>query len=168
LDAKAREHLLALKFAPNEWAITPQLAGIHCAAPKPEDFTVYGQLGGAMVWSPLSDLLPYGATANVAAAIAAGVRLGIGSDGRPSGSKNLSRRSAVKGLRRPGSSLSTIGRLFVGDPPLGCMGELPDYPVELLEGKKGTNTKRACFTCARSSKLLGRDEFFIPGRLVAG
>jgi 5-methylthioadenosine/S-adenosylhomocysteine deaminase len=89
LDAKAREHFLALNFAPNEWAITPQLAGIHCDALKPEDFTVLGQLGGAMVWSPLSNLLLYGGTADVAAAIAAGVRIGIGSDWSPSGSKNL-------------------------------------------------------------------------------
>ena len=89
LDAKAREHFLALNFAPNEWAITPQLTGIHCAALKPEDFTVFGQLGGAMVWSPLSNLLLYGGTANIAAAIAAGVRIGIGSDWSPSGSKNL-------------------------------------------------------------------------------
>jgi len=88
-DAKAREHFLALNFAPNQWAITPQLAGIHCAALQPEDFTVLGQLGGAMVWSPLSNLLLYGATANVAAAVAAGVRIGIGSDWSPSGSKNL-------------------------------------------------------------------------------
>ena len=89
LDAKAREHFLALNFAPNKWAITPQLTGIHCAALKAEDFTVFGQLGGAMVWSPLSNLLLYGATANIAAAIAAGVRIGIGSDWSPSGSKNL-------------------------------------------------------------------------------
>jgi len=89
LDVKAREHFLALNFAPNKWAITPQLTGIHCAALKSEDFTVYGQLGGAMVWSPLSNLLLYGATANIAAAIAAGVRIGIGSDWSPSGSKNL-------------------------------------------------------------------------------
>ena len=89
LDATAREHFLALNFAPNEWAITPQLAGIHCAALKPEDFTVLGQLGGAMVWSPLSNLLLYGGTANIASAIAAGVRIGIGSDWSPSGSKNL-------------------------------------------------------------------------------
>ena len=88
-DEKAREHFLALNFAPNQWAITPQLAGIHCAALQPEDFTVLGQLGGAMVWSPLSNLLLYGATANVAAAVAAGVRIGIGSDWSPSGSKNL-------------------------------------------------------------------------------
>ena len=45
LDAKAREHFLALNFAPNKWAITPQLTGIHCAALKAEDFTIFGQLG---------------------------------------------------------------------------------------------------------------------------
>jgi hypothetical protein len=89
LGATAREHFLALNFAPNEWAITPQLAGIHCAALEPEDFTVLGQLGGAMVWSPLSNLLLYGGTPNIASAIAAGVRIGIGSDWSPSGSKNL-------------------------------------------------------------------------------
>lgn len=89
VDARAREHFLALNFAPNEWAITPSLAGIHCAALKPEDFTILGKLGGAMVWSPLSNMLLYGGTANVAAAIAGGVRIGIGSDWSPSGSKNL-------------------------------------------------------------------------------
>jgi 5-methylthioadenosine/S-adenosylhomocysteine deaminase len=89
LDVKAREHFQALNFAPNEWAITPQLTGIHCAGLKPEDFTVFGQLGGAMVWSPLSNLLLYGGTADIAAAMGAGVRIGIGSDWSPSGSKNL-------------------------------------------------------------------------------
>ena len=89
VDARAREHFLALNFAPNEWAITPNLAGIHCSGLKPEDFTILGKLGGAMVWSPLSNLLLYGGTADVAAAIAGGVRIGIGSDWSPSGSKNL-------------------------------------------------------------------------------
>jgi hypothetical protein len=42
-----------------------------------------------MVWSPLSNLLLYGGTADVAAAIAAGVRIALGSDWSPSGSKNL-------------------------------------------------------------------------------
>jgi len=89
LDAKARDHFLALNIASNQWAITPQLTGIHCAGLKPEDFAVLGSLGGAMVWSPLSNLLLYGGTANIAAAIAANVRIGIGSDWSPSGSKNL-------------------------------------------------------------------------------
>jgi hypothetical protein len=89
VDSKAREHFLALKMAGNEWAITPQLAGIHCAALKREDFSVLGSLGGSMVWSPMSNLLLYGGTADIAAALAAGVRIGIGSDWSPSGSKNL-------------------------------------------------------------------------------
>jgi 5-methylthioadenosine/S-adenosylhomocysteine deaminase len=89
VDAKARDHFLALNIASNQWAITPQLTGIHCAGLKPEDFAVLGSLGGAMVWSPLSNLLLYGGTANIAAAIAANVRIGIGSDWSPSGSKNL-------------------------------------------------------------------------------
>ena len=42
-----------------------------------------------MVWSPLSNLLLYGATARVDAAKRAGVRIGLGSDWSPSGSKNL-------------------------------------------------------------------------------
>ena len=42
-----------------------------------------------MVWSPLSNLLLYGATADVAAAQAAGVSIGLGSDWSPAGSKNL-------------------------------------------------------------------------------
>jgi hypothetical protein len=42
-----------------------------------------------MIWSPMSNLLLYGGTADIAAAAAAGVRIGLGSDWSPSGSKNL-------------------------------------------------------------------------------
>ena len=42
-----------------------------------------------MVWSPLSNLLLYGATANVKQARARGVRIALGSDWSPTGSKNL-------------------------------------------------------------------------------
>jgi 5-methylthioadenosine/S-adenosylhomocysteine deaminase len=42
-----------------------------------------------MVWSPFSNLLLYGKTADVKAAKAAGVPIGIGPDWAPSGSKNL-------------------------------------------------------------------------------
>ena len=43
------EHFLALNCAPNKWAISPQLAGIHCVALKPEDFGILGHFGGAIV-----------------------------------------------------------------------------------------------------------------------
>lgn len=89
IDQAARKHFLSLQLPDDQWAITRQLAGIHCAGLTQADFGVYGQNGGAMIWSPLSNLLLYGKTADIAAAKAAGVRIGIGSDWSPSGSKNL-------------------------------------------------------------------------------
>jgi imidazolonepropionase-like amidohydrolase len=88
-DAAARQHFLSLQLPGNLWAITGALAGIHSAALRPEDFAVLASHGGSMVWSPLSNLLLYGATANVRAANTAGVRIALGSDWSPSGSKNL-------------------------------------------------------------------------------
>ena len=88
-DSIARRHFLALEVAPDEWAINDRFAGIHAAGLLPEDFDVLAAHGGAMIWSPLSNLLLYGATARVDAAKQAGVRIGLGSDWSPSGSKNL-------------------------------------------------------------------------------
>jgi cytosine/adenosine deaminase-related metal-dependent hydrolase len=42
---------------PAGWAIAPSLAGIHCAALNAEDFATPADHGGAMVSSPLSNLL---------------------------------------------------------------------------------------------------------------
>jgi cytosine/adenosine deaminase-related metal-dependent hydrolase len=89
VDERARLHFLALHISDDQWAITPQLVGIHCAGLHQEDFDILAHHGGAMIWSPLSNLLLYGQTANVQAAKAAGVRFGIGSDWSPTGSKNL-------------------------------------------------------------------------------
>ena len=88
-DDAARGHFEALRRANGSWAITSALAGIHSAALEPEDFRVLGENGGSMVWSPLSNLLLYGETADVRAARESGVRIGMGSDWSPSGSKNL-------------------------------------------------------------------------------
>ncbi len=88
-DEKAREHFLALQLSPTQWAITKALGGIHCVALQAPDFQVLQQNGGAMIWSPLSNLLLYGETADVRAARTLGVLLGLGSDWSPSGSKNL-------------------------------------------------------------------------------
>lgn len=87
-DDKARAHFLALHVG-NRWAITQALVGIHCAALERQDFDVLAANGGSMVWSPLSNLLLYGKTADVKAARAAGVRMALGSDWSPTGSKNL-------------------------------------------------------------------------------
>ena len=89
LDKTARNHFLSLQFKPGQWAIAPSLAGIHCAALQKEDFDVMAAKGASMIWSPLSNMLLYGDTARVADALESGVRIGIGSDWSPSGSKNL-------------------------------------------------------------------------------
>jgi 5-methylthioadenosine/S-adenosylhomocysteine deaminase len=88
-DSAARRHFLALEVAPDEWAINATFAGIHSAGLLPQDFAVLHRHGGSMVWSPLSNLLLYGATARVEAAREAQVPIGLGSDWSPSGSKNL-------------------------------------------------------------------------------
>jgi cytosine/adenosine deaminase-related metal-dependent hydrolase len=88
-DAAARKHFQALQGADGTWAVAPPLAGIHCAALTPPDFQVLGGAGAAMVWSPLSNRLLYGATADVAAAKRSGVRIALGPDWSPTGSKNL-------------------------------------------------------------------------------
>jgi cytosine/adenosine deaminase-related metal-dependent hydrolase len=87
-DQKAREHFLALE-SKGKWAITNRLIGIHCAALQPADFDVMAKHGGSMVWSPLSNYLLYGDTADIAAARKSGVAIALGSDWSPSGSKNL-------------------------------------------------------------------------------
>ena len=89
VDASARDHFLDMQIGPDEWAIGPALTGIHCNALNRQDFDRLASFGAGMVWSPLSNLMLYGATADIAAAKAAGVRIGLGSDWSPSGSKNL-------------------------------------------------------------------------------
>src|SRR5262249_39413363 len=88
-DAAARSHFQALKGSDGKWALSDKLAGIHSVALTPADFDIMAANGAAMVWSPLSNLLLYGKTADVAAAKAAGLRIGLGPDWSPSGSKNL-------------------------------------------------------------------------------
>jgi hypothetical protein len=85
----ARRHFLDLRLSDSEWALAPTLIGIHAAALTPEDFAVLAAHEVGIVWSPLSNLLLYGGTADIAAARAAGVRIALGADWSPSGSKNL-------------------------------------------------------------------------------
>ena len=89
VDDTARKHFRALRLPSGEWAITSALAGIHCAGLLNEDFKVFGGREASMVWSPMSNLLLYGATSRVKSAREHGVRIGLGSDWAVSGSKNL-------------------------------------------------------------------------------
>ena len=88
-DDSAHKHFNSLQISGDSWAITDTLAGIHCVALKREDFNRMKEHGASMVWSPLSNLMLYGATADIAAAKASGITIGLGSDWSPSGSKNL-------------------------------------------------------------------------------
>jgi hypothetical protein len=88
-DPAAHNHFAALQIHPGTWAITDNLIGIHCAALQDDDFAVMAAHGGSMVWSPLSNLLLYGDTAHVGAALQHKVPVALGSDWAPSGSKNL-------------------------------------------------------------------------------
>jgi 5-methylthioadenosine/S-adenosylhomocysteine deaminase len=89
LESMARRHFLALEVAPDLWAISDRFTGIHAAGLLPEDFEILATHKGAIVWSPLSNLLLYGSTARVDAARTAGVPISLGADWSPTGSKNL-------------------------------------------------------------------------------
>jgi len=67
----------------------PQAVMIHTAAFTPEDYQEVAAVGAKIVWSPLSNLLLYGQTANIPAALDAGVNVSLGADWAPSGSANL-------------------------------------------------------------------------------
>ncbi|NIK60861.1 amidohydrolase family protein [Kribbella shirazensis] len=69
--------------------VTPQLVAIHGAALNGDDFAAMKAGNSSLVWSPFSNLWLYGATADVRAAHAAGVRLCLGSDWGPSGTRNV-------------------------------------------------------------------------------
>lgn len=77
--------------------LQPGLIGVHATALKPEDFAHWqakvraagGDQRGTVVWSPFSNLWLYHDTTDVAAAHAKGMRIALGSDWSPSGTKHV-------------------------------------------------------------------------------
>ena len=69
--------------------LAPKFIGIHSTALGEPQFTEWHPRGGSVVWSPFSNLWLYGATTDVVAARAARMRICLGADWSPSGSKNL-------------------------------------------------------------------------------
>jgi len=67
----------------------PRLVAIHCTALGKRQFDEWGPRGGTVVWSPFSNLWLYRATTDVVAARDAGLRVCLGADWAPSGSKQL-------------------------------------------------------------------------------
>ena len=88
-DDTARGWFLRLKRTNGDWAVTSKLCGIHSAALNRGDFDVLHARGASMVWSPLSNYLLYGETADLRALRDAKMVMAIGSDWAPSGTKNL-------------------------------------------------------------------------------
>jgi 5-methylthioadenosine/S-adenosylhomocysteine deaminase len=89
VDEHAHNAFDFLKISSRKWALTDSLAAIHCVALKPSDYERLSDAGAAMIWSPYSNLLLYGGTADVVAVKKHGVLMGLGSDWSPSGSRNL-------------------------------------------------------------------------------
>lgn len=87
-DADARQMFLNLRLADGSWAVSKALVCIHCVALRPEDFDILTAAAG-VVWSPTSNLLLYGATADIAQAKQRGIPIALGADWAPSGCKNL-------------------------------------------------------------------------------
>ncbi|MDB4957500.1 MAG: hypothetical protein JWO36_5069 [Myxococcales bacterium] len=67
----------------------PQLVMIHTAAFTDTEYKEIGAVGAKIVWSPLSNLLLYGKTADVPTALKYNINVSLGSDWAPSGSANV-------------------------------------------------------------------------------
>jgi len=72
----------------NNDLLVGELVLIHGVALTSTEFDQMAAAGTSLVWSPLSNLLLYGQTADVAAAKAAGVHITLAPDWSPSGSKS--------------------------------------------------------------------------------
>lgn len=75
----------------DEGLLLPGFCAIHCTALEKPNYDEWEQppRGGSVVWSPFSNLWLYRDTTDVLDAKAAGMRICLGADWSPSGSKNL-------------------------------------------------------------------------------
>ena len=96
------------------------LVAIHGTALTPAQLAELAAVDATLVWSPFSNLWLYGGTLDVAAARAAGVRLCLGSDWAPSGTKHVLGELKVAAVangdpgawRQPPAPGSVAGPLF--------------------------------------------------------
>ncbi|MDA0716493.1 MAG: amidohydrolase family protein [archaeon] len=72
----------------NNNLLVGELVLIHGVALTSVEFQQMADVGATLVWSPLSNLLLYGQTADIATARQAGVRIALAPDWAPSGSKS--------------------------------------------------------------------------------
>jgi len=69
--------------------LTDKLVAIHAIGLTPAELAELAEAGASLVWGPLGNLRLYGETTDIRAAHQAGLRLCLGSEWAPSGSKNL-------------------------------------------------------------------------------
>jgi 5-methylthioadenosine/S-adenosylhomocysteine deaminase len=84
--------LVAREFvdAANAGCLEKTFVGVHCNAITGLDWKRWAKTkAGAVAWSPFSNLWLYGTTTDIAAALKQQVRICIGSDWGPSGTKNV-------------------------------------------------------------------------------
>jgi 5-methylthioadenosine/S-adenosylhomocysteine deaminase len=72
-----------------EDCLQPTLGAIHCTALNAANYKEWATHGGSVIWSPFSNLWLYRDTTHVDEAKQAGLRICLGADWSPSGSKNL-------------------------------------------------------------------------------
>jgi 5-methylthioadenosine/S-adenosylhomocysteine deaminase len=144
--------------------LQPWLVAIHATALTRADFREWrrqaaprrGRAAGTVVWSPLSNLWLYGRTTDIPAARAAGLRVALGTDWGPSGTKNLLGEIKVARLHadRAGWALTdhdlvTMVTANPGDTLAGAWGApfgrlVPGSPGDLVVlGRRGRDPWRS-------------------------
>jgi len=112
-SAAARQHFLDLQISKDTWAIKPDFVGIHATALTADDLAIVAQHGGSVVWSPFSNLILYGSTTNIAAAVRLGITVALGSDWSPTASKNLLNELKVAQIWSDDQKLGLTSRQLV-------------------------------------------------------
>lgn len=150
VDTTARKQFAKLQLN-GGWAINKALAGIHCCGLVDSDYDTLAENGGQLVWSPLSNLLLYGKTVDIARAKQAGLTIAMGPDWSPSGSKSLLGELKVAWLvsNEAGSvfsarelvEMATINaaRTLKWDAALGSLEVGKRADLMVLNGTNGTN-----------------------------
>jgi 5-methylthioadenosine/S-adenosylhomocysteine deaminase len=88
-EGTAKELRAELELLEDAGCLQHTLVGIHSTALTRADWSRWGAVGGTVVWSPFSNVWLYGDTTDVLGARKAGLRVCLGCDWSPSGTRNL-------------------------------------------------------------------------------
>lgn len=145
--------------------IRKEVVGIHATALTPAQLTEMGQAGMKIVWSPQSNLGLYGATTNVPAALAAGVKVALAPDWTLSGTNNLLAELKVADRinKEQWSGLLTDAQLIematTTPAEIAGLGEkigkvLPGFAADLVVVKKNGKTAHRALIDAQQTDVL--------------